>query len=108
MPELMEMGTTLSSPFAFRVVQPRIVSLQEAENDAIQTYYGSLTWQTLFSGLVAMIFIAIMGYNAVNDHSVDNTLAHRVAGYLVLIGCAAGLAYVIYEYRRKQRILILE
>lgn len=40
---LLETETDASSPFASRVVQSRFISLEEAERDAIQVYYGSLT-----------------------------------------------------------------
>jgi hypothetical protein len=105
---LLETGTKLSSPFASRVVQSRFVSLEEAKRDAIRVYYGSLTKRTLVSALVALFFLFIMGYSAVNARAIAMATEFQVGGAVVLSVCAAGLAYVVYEYRRKQRVFILE
>ena len=104
---LLETRNNASSPFASRVVQSPF-SLEEAERDAIQVYYGSLTKRTLVSALVALFFLFIMGYSAVNARAIAMATEFKVAGTVLLSICAAGLAYVIYEYRRKQRVFILE
>jgi hypothetical protein len=105
---LLETGTGASSPFASRVVQSRLISLEEAERDAIQVYYGSLTKRALVSTLVGLFFLFIMGYSAVNARAIAMATEFKVAGAVLLSICAAGLAYVVYEYRRKQRVFILE
>lgn len=99
--------TDASSPLASRVVQSQIISLEEAERDAVQVYYGSLTTRSLVSALVALFVLFIMGYSAVHAHGFAATDVH-VGGALVLLACAVGLAYVIYDYRSKQRVFILE
>lgn len=99
--------TDASSPLASRVVQSQFISLEEAERDAIQVYYGSLTTRSLVSALVALCFVFIMGYSAVHARGFAATDFH-VGGALVLLACAVGLAYVIYDYRSKQRVFILE
>ena len=108
MPELLETKPNLSSPPAPRVVQPRLVSLQEAERDAVQIYYGSLTKQSLINALVALFFLFVMGYSAANAHGIAMATEFKIGGAVVLAICTAGLAFVVYEYRRKQRIFILE
>ena len=105
---LLELQNDLSSPFASRVVQSRFISLQEAERDAIQVYYGSLTKRTLISALVGLFFLFVMGYGAVNAHGIAKATEFNVAGTVLLSICAVGLAYVLYEYRRKQHVFILE
>jgi hypothetical protein len=82
--------------------------LEEAARDAIQTYYGSLTTRTLFSVLVALCFLSIMGYSAASSRAIAKAAEFRVGGMVVLSLCAVALAYVIYEYRRKQRVFILQ
>jgi hypothetical protein len=108
MNELLEPGTNLSSPLASRVVQSRMVSLEEAERDAVRVYYGSLTKRTLLSALVALFFLFVMGYSAVNARAIAMATEFKVGGAVVLSISAVGLAYVIYDYRRKQRVFILE
>jgi hypothetical protein len=108
MNELSTTGTELVSPLAPRAVQSRFVSLEEAERDAIRVYYGSLTKRTLVSALVAFFFLFIMGYSAVNARAIAMEAEFKVGGAVVLSVCAMGVAYLIYEYRRKQRIFILE
>ena len=98
--------TNLLSPFASRVVQSQTISLEEAERDAIQVYFGSLTKQTLVAALVALFFLFIMGYSATNARA--GATDFHVGGAVVLCISVAGLAYVVYEYRRKQRVFILE
>ena len=105
---LLETGTDASSPFASRVMQSRFISLEEAERDAIQVYYGSLTKRTLVNALVVLFFLFIMGYSAVNARAIAMATEFKVAGTVLLSICVAGLAYVVYEYRRKQRVFILE
>src|SRR5262245_31999766 len=104
MTELLETGINASSPFASRATQPRFISLEEAERDAIQVFYGSLTKQTLVTALVTLIFLFIMGYQARNAP----TTGSQVAGTVLLFLCVGGLSYVVYDYRRKQRIFILQ
>jgi hypothetical protein len=87
-------------------VQPRFVSLEEAQRDAVQVYYASLTRRSLVSALVAFLFLSIMGFNAVNSRTMEPEF--KVGGAVVLAVCALGVAYVVYEYRRKQRIFILK
>ena len=108
MPGMLETGIDASSPFASRVVQSRFISLEEAERGAIQVYYGSLTKRTLISALVALFFLFIMGYGAVNARSIAMATRFNVAGTILLSICSLGLAYVVYDYRRKQRVFILE
>src|SRR5690349_15172339 len=102
---LSETETNLPSPFASRAVQSQTVSLEEAERDAVQVYYGSLTKQALVSVLVTIFFLFIMGYTAVSDRKAETK--YKLGGAAVLTVCAAGLAFAIYEYRRKQRVFIL-
>ena len=97
-----------SSRFASPGMPSRLVSLGEAEHDAIQVFYGSLTKRTLVSVLVTLFLLFIMGYGAVNARSIAKANEFHVAGTVLLSICVAGLAYVVYEYRRKQRIFILE
>ena len=104
---LLETGTD-ASILAARVVQSRFISLEEAERDAIQIYYGSLTRRTLVSVLVVIFFVSIMGYSAVNARAIAMEAEFQVGGSVVLCVCAAALAWVLYEYRRKQRVFILE
>jgi hypothetical protein len=87
-------------------VQSQTISLEEAQRDALQVYYGSLTKQTLIAALVALCFLFIMGYTAVSARA--GATKYKVGGAVVLAACAGGLAYVIYEYRRKQRVFILK
>src|SRR5262245_4196887 len=96
------------SPFAARAVQSRFISLEEAERDAIQVYYGSLTKRALVNALVALFFLFMMGYSAVNARAIAKATEFQVGGAVVLSICAAGLAYVVYDYRKKQRVFILE
>ena len=105
---LLEKGTDLSSPFASRVVQSRFISLEEAERDAIQVYYGSLTRRMFVSALVALFVLFIMGYGAVNARAIAMATEFKVGGMVVLSICVLGLAYAVYEYRRKLRVFILE
>ena len=105
---LLEKGTDLSSPFASRVVQPQFVSLEDAERDAIQVYFGSLTKRSLVSALVALFFLFIMGYGAVNARAIAMATEFKLAGAVLLFIFAVGLAYIVYEFRRKQRVFILE
>jgi hypothetical protein len=107
MPGLLETGASLSSPFASRAVQPRDVSLEDAERDAIRVYYGRLTTQSLVIALMALFFLFIIGYTAASIHP-GKAADFRVGGWVVLFGCAAALAYLVYDYRRKQRVFILE
>ncbi len=101
-------STVGPSPFASRGMQSRVISLDEAQRDAIQVYYGSLTKRTLVNALVFLFFLFIMGYNAVNARAIAMATEFKVAGTFLLSICAIGLAYVVYEYRRKQRVFILE
>lgn len=107
MPELLQPRTDLPSPFASRVVQSRFVSLEEAERNAVGAYYGSMTRRTLGAALVALFFLFWMGYAAVNARNIAMDMQFRVGGGVVLAVCAAGLAYLGYEYHRKQRIFLL-
>jgi hypothetical protein len=97
-----------SSPFATQCMQSRFISLEEAERDAIQVYYGSLTKRALVSALVVLFVLFIMGYGAVNARAIAMATEFQVGGAVVLSICAAGLAYVVYDYLRKQRVFILE
>jgi hypothetical protein len=92
---------TGASPFATRVVQPKLVSLEEAQRGAIKVYYSGLTKQTIIGALVGLLFLFIVGSNALGTE-------HKVAGAAVLAICLAGLVYLVYEYRRKPRTFILE
>jgi hypothetical protein len=105
---LLEIRTDLSPPFASRVVESRSISLDEADQDAIQVYYGSLTKRTLVSLLVVFFFLFIMGYTAAGARAVANPTEFRVAGTILLSICVVGLAYAVYEYLRKLRVFILE
>jgi Family of unknown function (DUF6585) len=105
---LLKTRTDASSPFASRAVQSRFISLEEAEQDAIQVYAGSLTRQTLACVLVALLFLSIMGYSALNNGAVAVAEEFQAAGTAVLCICIAVLAYVVYEYRRKRRVFVLE
>ena len=96
------------SPLASRVVQSRFISLEEAARDAARVYYGSLKKRTLFSALVVIFFVSIMGYTAVNARNIAMEAEFQVGGTVVLCVCAAALAWVVYEFRRKQRVFILE
>ncbi len=93
---------------ASQTVQSRFVPLEEAEGDASRVYYGSLTTRTLVSVIVVLCFIGLMGYSAVNARGIARATELRVGGTVVLSICAIGLAYTIYEYRRKQRVFILD
>ena len=104
MTELLQKGTDLS-PFASRVVQPQLVSLEEAERDAIQVYFGSLTKRSLVSALVALFFLFIMGYGAVNARAIAMATEFKAAGAVLLSICAAGLAYVLYEVPKEATCL---
>jgi hypothetical protein len=106
--ELLETRTDASSPFASRLVQSRFVSVEEAERDAVNVYYGSLTKRALVNALVVLLFLFIMGSSAVNARAIAMATQFKVGGAVLLSICTAGLAYVIYEYRRKQRVIILE
>jgi hypothetical protein len=108
MAELLETRTTAASPFASREVQSRFTSLEEARHDAIKVYYGSLTGRTLICVLVALFFLSIMGSSAVNARGIAMAGEIRTAGTVILCICAAALAYVVYEYRRKQHVFIFE
>jgi hypothetical protein len=103
---LLETEANLPSPFTRRAVHSEIISLEEAQREAIQVYFGSLTKRALFSALVAFFFLFIIGYNVVIARTA--AMQHKIGGAVVLAACAAGLAYAIYEFRRKQRIFILE
>jgi hypothetical protein len=105
---LLETGADASSPFAFRAVMPRFVSLEEAERDAIQVYYGSLTKRSLTSALIAFSFLFIMGYSAANARGIAMAGEFKWGGAVVLAACALGVAYVVYDYLRKQRVFVLE
>ena len=96
------------APFASQVIQSQTVSLEEAQGDAIHVYYGSLSRRTFISVLIALLFLFIMGYSTVNARSIAMATEFKVGGTVVLSICSAGLAYVVYEYRRTQRIFILE
>jgi hypothetical protein len=102
MTALLEARTEASSPFTSRVVQSQFISLEEAERDAVQVYYASLTKRSFVSALMGLFFLFIMGQSAV--HAADS----KVAGTVLLSLCAVGLAYVVYEFRRKQRVFVLE
>src|SRR5688572_11764389 len=105
---LLDTQTGLSSPFASRDVQSQFASLEEARHDAIKVYYGSLTRRTLVCVLVALLFLAIMGYNAVGARGIAMAGEIKTAGTVIMCICAAALAYVVYEYRRKQHVFILK
>jgi hypothetical protein len=105
---LLAKGTKAPSPLGSRVVQSRFISLEEAEREAIHVYYGSLTKRTLFSALVALFFLFLMGCSAVNAHAIAMATEFRIGGAVVLSICAVVLAYVVYEYRCKRRVFILE
>ena len=49
-----------------------------------------------------------MGYGAVGARDIAMATEFKVAGAVLLSVCVAGAAYVVYEYRRKQRIFILQ
>jgi hypothetical protein len=49
-----------------------------------------------------------MGYNAVNARAIAMAAEFKQAGTVLLAICTAGLAYFVYEFRRKQRVFILE
>lgn len=100
-----ETETSLSSPFASRAVQSQTISLEEAQRDAIQIYYGSLTNQIFISAFVAAFFLFIMGYAVLSTRA--GAANHKVMAAVGLSVCAAGFALVIFEYRRKQRVFIL-
>jgi hypothetical protein len=108
MPGLLETGANLSSPFASRAVQSRNVSLEDAERDAIQVYYGRLRTQTLVNALMALCFLSILGVAVACIRPVGNAPDVRLGGWVVLYCCAAALAYLVYEYRRKERVFLLE
>lgn len=105
---LLDTGIKASSPLASRVIQPRCISLEEAEREAIQVFYGSLTKRTLICVIVALAFLFIIGYGAVNAPAAAIATKAKVGGAVVLSICFLGLAYVVYEYRRKQRVFILQ
>jgi hypothetical protein len=104
----LETGIQLSSPLASRTIQPELVSLAEAQRDAVAVFYGSLTRKSLTSALVAFALLAIIGYTAASARPGAITTESRVAGAVILAACVAGVAYVLYDFRRKQRIFILE
>lgn len=103
---LLETGINASSPLASRDIHSQFVSLEEAESDATQVFYGSLTKRTLASVLVALFFLFIMGYAAVNARAAIATES-RVAGAALLFISVIGAFYIVYEYRRKQRVFVL-
>jgi hypothetical protein len=105
---LSEREAALESPLAKRAVRSQFVSLDEVERDAVRVYYSSLTKRALISCLVVLIFPAIMGYGAVQAGGIAMAPQFNVGGAAVLSVCALVLAYLIYDYRRKQRIFILE
>ncbi len=105
---LLETQTNPSSPFASRVVQSRFISLEEAERDAIRVYHGSLTRRTLASALMALSVLFTMGYSAFNARNIAMVTEFKLAGAVLLAICALAVAYLIYEYRRKQRVFVLE
>ena len=90
-----------------RAVQSQFTSLEEAEHDAIQVYHGSLTRRTLVSVLIVLFFISIMG-TAPLTYAGPQRRVVQAAGVAILCICAAVLAFVDYEYRRKQHVFILE
>lgn len=103
---LIDAETSLSSPLASRPVQSETVSLEEAQREALHVYCGSMKTQTLVCTLVAIFFLFIIGYNAAIARNASTQV--KLGGAAVLVGCAAALAYVIYEYKRKQRVFILK
>jgi hypothetical protein len=105
---LVETETGPSSPFASREVQSQFTSLEEARHDAVHVYYGSLTRRTLVTVVVALLFLFIMGYNALGARGIAMAGEIKTAGTVILCICAAILAYVVYEYRRKQHVFILK
>jgi hypothetical protein len=105
---LLEREAGAASPFAKREVQSRFTSLEEAGQDAVKVYYGSLTKRTLVSVCGAVFFLSIMGYNALFAGGIAMAGEVRAGGIAVLCICAAALAYVVYEYRRKQHVFVLE
>jgi hypothetical protein len=105
---LLDTETVTSSPFPSRDVQSQFTSLEEARHDAIKVFYGSLTRRTLVSVLVALCFLAIMGTSAAGARGIAMAGEIKTAGTVILCICAAVLAYVVYEYRRKQHVFILK
>jgi hypothetical protein len=105
---LRDTATGPSSPFAAREVRSEFTSLEEARQEAVKVFHGSLTRRTLVTVVVALLFLAIMGYNAVGAHGIAMAGEIKTAGAVILCLCAAALAYVVYEYRRKQHIFILK
>lgn len=97
-----------SSPLASRAIQSELVSLEEAQHDAVHVFYSSLTRKSLTSALVAFALLAIIGYTAASARPGAITTQSRVAGAVILAICAAGVAYFVYDFRRKQRIFVLE
>ncbi len=57
---------------------------------------------------MALSVLFTMGYNAVNARNIAMATEFKVAGAVLLAICAAALAYFVYEYRRKQRVFVLE
>jgi hypothetical protein len=105
---LLRIETDSSFPIVARVVQSQFVALEDAEREAIQIYYRSLTKQTLVRTLVTLFLLFVMGYSAVNARAIAMAAEFKEVGTVLLAICAAGLAYTVYEFRRKQRIFILE
>ena len=104
---MLERETGAASLFDGREVQSRFTSLEEARSEAVHVYYGSLTRRSLASAIVGLFFLAMMGYNALDARGVAMMGEIKTAGAVILCVCAAGLAYFVYEYRRKQHVFVL-
>ena len=107
MTDLLELPTAASSPSTQRVIQPRFVSVEEAERDSVKVYHGYRSKRKSAGDLVVLVFVFLMGYSLLIARGLKATDDNVVGAVLMLIA-AAGIAYVVYELSRKKRIFILE
>ena len=107
MTDLLELGTAASSPFAQRVVQSRFVSVEEAERDSVKVYHASRSKRKSAGDLAILFVMFMVGYSLLINRTPKGMDFNSFGAGLILTS-AAGIAFVVYEHRRKKRVFILE
>ena len=107
MTDLLELPTAASSPLTQRVMQPRFVSVDEALRDSVKVYHGFYSKRKFAGDLVVLVLLFMAGYSLLINRTPKGT-DFNVTGAGLMLVSAAGIAYVVYELRRKKRIFILE
>jgi len=108
MTELLELGTVASSPLTQRVMQPRFVSVDDALRDSVQVFHGRCSKRLAAGALLALILMFMTGFSLLSVHGIARATDFKLTGAGLMLVSVTGIAYVVYELMRNQRVFILE